>query len=282
MSPAMRDALGTAQALAGVRDDVRRRLGAEAEVLSERVRRDGDHDVYERLARWTGSPPALRITVALDAGGRVAGFWVRPQRGAAESSYLDYRTRAELRLPFDGAWYVLWGGRTLADNRHAGDAAQRFAMDVLVRRDGRSHAGDPGVPASYHCWDRPILAPADGVVVRAVDGLPDQRIGERDPANPAGNHVVIDFGHGEYGFLAHLRRGSVAVAAGDRVAAGAPIGRCGNSGNSSEPHLHFHLQTTPDLGRGDGLPAQFAAYRADGATVENGEPRRGQTIAPVE
>ena len=179
-------------------------------------------------------------------------------------------------------WFGFWGGRDVEYNFLAVDAGQRFALDLLVVRDGRSHAGDPSMLESYHCWGRPILAPADGVVVRAVDGVPDQAIGASDPTNPAGNHVVIDFGNDEHGFLAHLQEGSVRVVAGDLVASGQDIGLCGNSGNSSEPHLHFHLETSPTLGRGEGLPAQFTNYRANGTLIGRGEPRKGESIRPAE
>jgi murein DD-endopeptidase MepM/ murein hydrolase activator NlpD len=70
------------------------------------------------------------------------------------------------------------------------------------------------------------------------------------------------------------------VKAGQRVVAGQELGRCGNSGNTSEPHLHFHLQDAPEFGQGNGLPAFFEHYIADGEAVERGEPVRGQTIAP--
>src|SRR3546814_15715803 len=68
------------------------------------------------------------------------------------------------------------------------------------------------------------------------DGLPAQAIGTRTTKAVAGNHGMLDLGHGEYAMLAHLRRGSVAVEAGQQVAAGDELGRCGNSGNTSEPH----------------------------------------------
>lgn len=281
MTPGMRAALGSEAALAAVRADVGREFGAEAELLAEETRAEGPHATYTRTARWTGAETPLRIVVALDAEGKVGGFWIGPAPVAAESPHLGHATRAALRLPFEGAWHVHWGGRDIADNYHATVPAQRFATDFLVLRDGRSHAGDPAALASYHCWDRPILAPGDGRVVAAVDGLPDQAIGASDPGNPAGNHVILDFGTGEYGLLAHLRAGSVTVAEGDRVAAGAEIGRRGNSGNTTEPHLHFHLQSSPVLGEGLGMPAQFRDYRADGAPVERGEPRRGETVAPA-
>ena len=101
-----------------------------------------------------------------------------------------------------------------------------------------------------------------------------------NPAQPAGNHVVIDHGNGEYSLLAHFRRGTVTVHAGDRVKAGELLGHCGNSGNSSEPHLHIHLQNASKFGSGEGLPMQFRDYCANGKPVATGEPRKGQTIGP--
>jgi hypothetical protein len=99
-------------------------------------------------------------------------------------------------------------------------------------------------------------------------------------SQPLGNHIILDHGNGEHSFLAHLRKGSVRIAVGDTVAAGIVVGECGNSGNSSEPRLRDHLQTTPVFGRGEGLPAQFRGYVADGEPVERGEPVPGQRIRP--
>ena len=281
MDPEMRATVGSAESFATFRNQVGLDFGEEAELLSERTTQDEGLEVHERVARWTGWPVPIQTIVALDEDGRISGFLIRPVPTAAESDRLDYRTKAALRLPFDGTWHVFWGGRTLEQNYHAVDPGQRFALDLVVMVDGQTHSGDPAVLAGYHCWDRPVLAPAAGRVARAVGDLPDQAIGASDPFHPAGNHVVIDFGEGEYGFLAHLHEGSVAVAEGDAVEAGQEIGRCGNSGNTSEPHLHFHLQTSATLGAGVGLPAQFRSYRADGNTVAVGEPVRGQTIEPA-
>src|SRR3546814_14405937 len=124
--------------------------------------------------------------------------------------------------------------------------------------------------------DLKILAPADGTVLEAVDGLPDQAIGTRNTNAAAGNHVMLDLGHGEYAMLAHLRRGSVAVEAGQQAAAGDDPVRCGNSGNTSEPHLHLHLPDAPQLGHGHGLPVFFEDYTAHGPAVTLGPPGKGQ------
>ena len=87
---------------------------------------------------------------------------------------------------------------------------------------------------------------------------------------------------GSSAFSRTCGRGASRWPRGSGLRAGDPVGRCGNSGNTSEPHLHFHLQTTAELGAGEGLPAQFVAYRVDGRVVRGGEPVRGETVAPAE
>lgn len=227
----------------------------------------------------------LDVHVVFDADGKVAGLFFKPSasapRVAAVTRFADYKTKTPLRLPFDGDWLVFWGGRTVEENYHAVTVDQRFAYDIVMARGGASHPAGAKSNADYYCWNAPIVAPAAGVVTESVDGIEDNVPGTMNAAAPAGNHVVIDHGNGEYSLLAHFRRGTVAVHAGDRVKAGDLLGRCGNSGNSSEPHLHVHLQNGPKFGAGaEGLPMQFRNYCADGKPVAAGEPRKGQTIGP--
>lgn len=283
MTPTMKEALGSEAALGQFRQEVAEQLGSPTALVEETVKRENGSQVYLRVERFDKAAGEVATLWAFDSDGRIAGFLIRPKElpsETAESPHLDYRTKNRLRLPFDGEWYVFWGGREPEQNYHVAAADQRFAYDFLVRVDGASHSGAGKELTDYHCWDRPILAPAAGEVVAAIDGLPDQPPGVMDPSNPPGNHVVLDLGDGEYALLGHLRRGSVSVAPGEKVAAGQPLGRCGNSGNTSEPHLHFHLQDGPAFGRGHGLPAFFTDYLADGEPVERGEPVRGQTVAP--
>lgn len=280
-SPELRAVFGSRAGLRRFRAEVERGAGAEGEVLEERVIPwlEGG-DVYSRTAAWTRSAAPVRVEWTSDARGTVLAMLVEPARTPAESRFLDRHTVAELRLPVTGEWFVFWGGRTVVENYHAESPDQRFALDLVVVRDERTYAGDPRRNKSYFCFGAPILAPADGVVVAAEDGVADSRPGVMNAARPLGNHVVLDHGAGEFSFLAHLRAGSVAVTPGARVQRGEQVGECGNSGNSSEPHLHFHLQTTPVFGQGDGLPAQFGDYLADGNAVARGEPTRGQRIRP--
>ena len=281
MSPQMQAALGSPAALAQFRAQVGRDLGDEQAVLDESVATDSGLHAYVRTSRWSRLPSPVLMQWVLDDAGKVAGFVVQPKPQAAPSPHLDYQTKARLRLPFDGQWYVFWGGHDIEQNYHAASRGQRFAYDLLRYVDGSSHRGNGKALEDYYCWNEPILAPADATVLEAVDGLPDQAIGTRNTEAIAGNHVMLDLGKGEYAMLAHLRQGSVAVKTGQQVTAGEELGRCGNSGNTSEPHLHFHLQDAPRFGEGDGLPAFFEHYTADGKAVERGEPVKGQLIAPL-
>lgn len=281
MGPQMRTALGSAAALAQFREQIGQQLGEEQSVLDESVSPHDGMNVYQRTSTWSKAPGPVLMEWALDSTGKVTGFFVRLKPQAAPSPHLDYQTRAQLHLPFKGDWYVFWGGMDIEQNYHAAAADQRFAYDFVQHVDGVSHSGDGSKLSDYYCWDEPILAPAKGTVVTVVDGLPDQAIGTANPQSPAGNHVMIDLGHDEYALIAHLQQGSVAVEAGEHVEAGQTLGRCGNSGNTSEPHLHFHLQDSPVFGQGLGLPAYFNDYVADGQSVERGIPVRGQAISPL-
>jgi hypothetical protein len=281
MTAPMQAAIKSEDALAAFRKQVEAQLGTEHEVLSETIDTVQGKQVYLRRALWSKAPTAVTMQWALEGNGNVVGFYTRPAAVAepAPSAYLDYRTRANMRLPFDGEWFVVWGGRTLEQNYHAVSRGQRFAHDLVKVVDDKTHRGNGRELDHYYCWNEKILAPADGRVVAAVDGLPDQAIGTTNTAQPDGNHVILDLGNDEYALLAHLRQRSVRVKTGDRVSAGTELGRCGNSGNTSEPHLHFHLQNHPRFGQGDGLPAFFKDYVVDGKPVQMGELLRGQRVS---
>lgn len=281
LSSDVQQLFGSVDGLEGFRDELTTSFGYETKVLEEKVEPRDGIDAYIRTSRWSRSKSPILTELGIAPDGTVVSFMVHPQPALAESRFLDYQTRASLRLPFEGEWFVVWGGRTLEKNYHAADRAQRFAADLLIYRNGSSHGGEPQVLESYYCWDLPILAPADGTVHSVVNDLPDNPIGITDARHPTGNHVVLDLGESEFAFLGHMRERSISVQSGDRVIAGQEIGRCGNSGNTSEPHLHVHLQTTPNLSDGEGLPAFFNGYLANNEPVVRGEPQAGQIVQPA-
>jgi murein DD-endopeptidase MepM/ murein hydrolase activator NlpD len=238
--------------------------------------------VYRALCRFAQFPQPLELVLAFDVDGRVSGLLVRPPadqpRKEYPSPHLDYRTRTSLRLPVRGEWTVVWGGRTLKQNYHAFTRDQRFASDLLIMRDGRTHTGDGKQLADYYCYGQPVLAPAAGTVVWVQDGLPDNPPGQMDPAHATGNSLILDHGNGEYSLIAHLQPGSMHFKTGDHVKADAEIGRCGNSGNTSEPHVHYHLQDGPKPFEADGLPVTFVDLIVDGKTVAGAEIEQGQKV----
>jgi len=178
--------------------------------------------------------------------------------------------------PFRGEWYVLNGGRSALVNHHYPVRGQRYALDLLMTVGGREWEGDRDRLESYPSYGQPLSAPADGRVCRVVNDRPDVAIGDSDPGHAAGNHVVIDIGGGRWVLLAHLMKGSVSVSEGERVRRGQPIGRCGNSGNTSAPHLHLQAQDGPDDEAGDAasLPITFR----DAVLVRRGRHERGPII----
>jgi hypothetical protein len=275
MRAAMVDSTRFAAALAGIHAQV----GAVKEVLSEGIALEQDVWVYRASCRFEKAEEPLLLLLALTAEGKIAGLAVRPQPKEYASPHLDYITKTPLQLPFKGEeWYVFWGGRTLAENYHASSKSQRFAMDLGIRKDGSSHGGDGKKLTDYYCYGVEITAPADGQVVWSCDSLPDQEPGQMDPARPAGNNVVIDHGNGEFSLIAHLQPKSQKFKNGASVKAGDVLGKCGNSGNTSEPHLHYHLQNGPDLMTAEGLPAIFTGACVDDKKVEKAQPVRGQRI----
>lgn len=283
MAPAALENLGGREGLGrGIRQ-IRTTFGEETALLREDAytRRSVNH--YYRLARFAGTGDrSVTVHWAWRDDGGVVTVQVRPTPGAASTGHGERATETELRLPFRGEWYVAWGGRRPHQNRHVRARDQRFAYDFVVLEEGATHEGDGDVNADYHCFGRPVLAPAAGRVATAVDSVADNEPGRMNRDVPPGNHVVIDHGNGEFSLLAHFRRGSLGVEEGDRVEKGQRLGACGNSGNSSEPHVHYHLQDGPEFGEAVGLPAQFRGYRADGETVERGEPERGQLVRQEE
>ncbi len=129
-----------------------------------------------------------------------------------------------------------------------------------------------------------MLAPADGTVIEVIEGVRDNEPGSMNPYSAVGNCVLIEHRPDEISVLAHFQRGSIVVKTGDKVKRGQVLGRCGNSGNSSEPHIHFHLQHSPVLQDGLGIKCFFqkVLVTVDGKTETrtNYSAVKGDIISP--
>jgi len=180
----------------------------------------------------------------------------------------------EVAPPVTGRWLALNSPADRVPSHGTRAYGQEYAIDVLVDSDRRPAFGWWPLArrnADFPTFGRPLLAVADGVVVHASDHRRDHLSRNSYPAlaylfaegavrglggaGPVvGNHVVLDLGGGVYALYAHLQRGSLRVREGDRVRTGQELALCGDSGNSSEPHLHFHLMDRADPNLAQGVP----------------------------
>ncbi|WP_106815753.1 M23 family metallopeptidase [Microbacterium timonense] len=188
----------------------------------------------------------------------------------------------DLEYPFAGPWIVRNSPANRVPSHGTRLFASSYAIDfVPVDASGRSAAFSvasllrPEAPQRFTGFGRPVLAPAEGVVVAVGDGHPDhpayrgfpslgyaltqRRRAERGWSNLAGNHILLESA-GVFVALCHLQRGSITVKPGDRVAPHDAVARCGNSGNSTEPHLHVQAIDDPHIARARAVPMRFGGH----------------------
>ncbi|ANY70574.1 metalloendopeptidase [Paenibacillus sp. BIHB 4019] len=220
---------------------------------------------------WVSDSGTKGIIGIFDAEGTILGLQVKELTPATETD--NILTKNSYSLPFRGEWLVVWGGNNALINYHYEYESQRYAYDFVQAKDGFSYEGDPLKNESYFAFGQDIIAPADGTVVSVVNDIADNEpVGVMNEKAPAGNVVVIDHG-GEYSYLAHLKKGSAVVKPGDKVSKGDVLGQTGNSGNSSEAHLHFQLSDGKDL-----FTSSAIAVKWEGGI----KPVQGETIGSAE
>jgi hypothetical protein len=212
----------------------------------------------------------------------ILGLRLGPQELPTNSKYLNYKTKTHLIPPFKAEFEVIWGGRSVEENYHSVALDQRFAYDFAWTINGSTFKNEGKVNGDYYCFGQELVAPGDGIVIVTESELPDNAPGVMDSVHPLGNHVIIDHNNGEFSFLAHLRRNSLRLKTGDRVTRGTFLGECGNSGHSSEAHLHYHLQDTAKPFEGQGMPLFFERIKVKGQIFKIYEPKRGDFISAAE
>ena len=164
-----------------------------------------------------------------------------------------------IRVPMDGKVVVAWGGDDVRKNYHAAYPDQRWAYDLVVE----PHSLRSTNLSDYGCFGKTVLAPISGEIKTAHDGesdrIPDENA--EPPENVYGNYIVMQpDGQDTRLIIAHLKQDSLKVKRGDRVEEGKPIAECGNSGNTTEPHVHIHLVALHKHGENvilTGLPLYF-------------------------
>lgn len=161
---------------------------------------------------------------------------------------------------------------------------QRYALDFVKADQTLSrHSGRGTELDDYHCYGIPILAAQAGRVVGVETRVKDAPflgwgVCDLTARSFIGNYVVIEHADQEYGLYAHLQPGSVCVRVGEQVSQGQKIGSCGHTGHSTEPHLHFHLQDSPNPYHGMGLPVSFSGLSIGGQNATRARLKAGHRV----
>lgn len=205
---------------------------------------------------WLDEKREKGIGVAFDEKGIIHRMYIRPFVTFPKSDKMYSKNKYQ--WPVKEKWFVFWGGTNEFINHHYPHENQRYAYDLVITKDDKSHRGAGRRNEDYYAYGKEILAPASGKVVQVMDQLTDQFPGEMNENNPEGNFIIIQHAMNEYSMLAHLRERSIVVSEGELVKVGQMIGACGNSGNSSEPHLHFQIMDRPDSATGKSTRIRFA------------------------
>ena len=244
----------------------------------------------ERLVIADGQSAIAFMSVAFDRSSHIPDrllHHVSTVDSAAEGAVIATH-HTELHVlgpPVEGGnWLAADGPSNDQDNHHRrgvvildGRAvdSRRYAIDWKQIRDGASFSGDARDVRSYHSYGKAVLAVADGRVVTARDGLPDNIPGHGESFHPAvpitletvaGNTITLDLGGGQFAYYMHLQPGSLRVKAGERVRRGQVVARIGGSGDAREPHLHFEVTTSSKLLAGEGVPYLIDRYRCKSAS----------------
>lgn len=149
--------------------------------------------------------------------------------------------------PLDASSLVMHGGPSLLTNYHYLHQSQKHALDIggPAENGAMMAKGDPLTDDG--CFGAPLIAVADGKIIKVVSEEPDIAIGKRGEGHPAGNHILLEIAPSRYALYAHMKQNSAVVEEGQAVRMNDVLGECGNSGNTSQPHLHFQIQSELDL-----------------------------------
>ena len=299
MSPEMRKKYGPGK-LERISATIQKHFGRPIGIVEERVHHERELRWYSGLVVYghEGNDPgaeddSLRLMLyqfAVAPSGELTRLLVREHtfRSELRRPADNYEPVNRFAFPSSGTWTVVHGGRLAETNKHHGSSKQRYAYDIVIKKNGKWGKGKRTRNSDYYCYGKPLYAPAPGRVIFARDGVDEnlpkhlQQPGDdsgRYSRKGGGNGVVIDHGFGEYSQLWHMVPGSVKVKEGDWVQWGQELGRVGNTGQSTAPHIHFHVESAPHRKGGIGLPVEFTDVFIDGKYKAHHMPIRDQQVS---
>lgn len=229
------------------------------------------------LYKTTFERVLVTLFISVDANSKINGLMVRPY--VDEKLPVLKRSISKLILPFKDEWTVFWGGDTKEQNYHVAYKSQKNAFDLIITdAAGKSYKNDGKNNEDYYAFGKELIAPANGEIVLVVDGIKDNKPGVLNPNYVPGNTVIIKTSNNEYLFFAHFKQHSILVKQGQKVAQGDVLGLSGNSGNSSEPHLHFHIQNIEDMNIATGAKAYFDNILVNGVLKNGYSPVKSEKV----
>lgn len=237
----------------------------------------------ETFARYRAdfTNAVLWMDISQNPYGKIDGLLFTAYDGPADTGNI-VRNKAVLSLPFKDEWFVFWGGDTREQNYHVTSKSQRHAFDlVIMDSSNKSYRTDGKDNEDYYAFGQPLYAPCDAEVISVIEGVKDNFPGEMNPKQLTGNTVVLKTAD-EYILLAHFKMNSIKVKYGDKVKKGQLLGRCGNSGNSSEAHLHFHIQNQEKMEGATGYKCFFEKILVNGVLKTDYSPVKGERIRNAE
>ena len=216
------------------------------------------------------------ILIALDGKNKISGFYIKPF--IPKDLPKVERNITKMILPFNEEWTVTWGGITEEDNYHVAHNNQKFAYDLLIKKNGKTFDGDANKNESYYAFGKQILAPCDATVVKVIRDVKDNVPGVLNPSQVSGNTVILKTKNGEFILFAHFKENTIRVMENQIVNQGDMLGLCGNSGNSSEPHLHLSLQNVADMNIATGGKLFFEEIKVNGIIKEDYIPVKNEKV----
>ena len=194
-----------------------------------------------------------------------------------------YTPEIHYSLPFGECWTVANGGNNKETSHSWSICNQRYAYDFYIQKNGSTFSGNGKNVTDYFCYGKTVLAAADGIVIEIKNLFEDTPIPEKEEvdchaSDVRGNYIIIQHSEHEYSTIAHIKKDSFCVKVGDKVYRGQQIACCGNSGNTSEPHIHFQVQQGKSFLLSASLPIWFEKIRNHSISHNSPHISRGDIV----
>jgi len=217
------------------------------------------------------------VNISVDNNAKINGLFIKPFK--ADNLPKIERTHTNLILPFNDTWNVFWGGDTKELNYHIDNEAQKNAFDLLIiDKAGKSYKTDGKTNEDYYAFGKEIIAPCNGDIVLVIDGVKDNVLGQMNLFDVGGNTIILKTENNEYLVFCHFKHQSIKVKEGQKVEQGQLLGLCGNTGHSSEPHIHFHVQNVEDINQATGVKCYFKKIIVNGQLKNDYSPIKNDII----